>query len=98
MIGDSGGFRRRRRRRRIIGGSSGGKGKEKAKADQDVVSPHSIDGSWVRRQISETASSQACATARISSWNLSRIGVSTAAKDFIGLSDGIMAKLGDVTF
>ena len=40
----------------VIGGDSLGRGKEKAKVDKDVVSPHQIDGFWVQRQISEVYS------------------------------------------
>ena len=36
----------------VVGGSSAAQ-KGKAKADDDVVSPHSVDGFWVQRQISE---------------------------------------------
>lgn len=37
----------------VIGGSSAASQAGKAKADKDVVSPHTIDGFWVQRQISE---------------------------------------------
>ncbi|KAG9310011.1 putative RNA helicase [Chiua virens] len=37
----------------VIGGSSAASRSGKAKADKDVVSPHTIDGFWVQRQISE---------------------------------------------
>ncbi|KIP11835.1 hypothetical protein PHLGIDRAFT_124513 [Phlebiopsis gigantea 11061_1 CR5-6] len=36
----------------VVGGSSASQ-RSKAKADDDVVTPHSIDGFWVQRQISE---------------------------------------------
>ena len=37
----------------VIGGSSAASQAGKAKADKDVVPPHTIDGFWVQRQISE---------------------------------------------
>ena len=37
----------------VIGGSSAASRAGKAKADKDIVSPHTIDGFWVQRQISE---------------------------------------------
>ena len=40
----------------VIGGSSTASRAGKSKADKDVVSPHTIDGFWVQRQISEVYS------------------------------------------
>ncbi|KIJ63099.1 hypothetical protein HYDPIDRAFT_29788 [Hydnomerulius pinastri MD-312] len=37
----------------VIGGSSSATQTGKARADKDLVSPHTIDGFWVQRQISE---------------------------------------------
>ena len=36
----------------VVGGTSSAK-RGKAKADEDIVTPHSVDGFWVQRQISE---------------------------------------------
>lgn len=37
----------------VIGGGSSSRTKAKGKADKDIVSPHSIDGFWVQRQVAE---------------------------------------------
>jgi pre-mRNA-splicing helicase BRR2 len=37
----------------VIGGASSSKAGSKAKADKDIVSPHSIDAFWVQRLVSE---------------------------------------------
>jgi pre-mRNA-splicing helicase BRR2 len=55
----------------VIGAASSKRGTGKAQTDKDVVSPHSIDGFWVQRQISEvypdpvTASEKASAVLSI---------------------------------
>ena len=40
----------------VIGGASSSKAGGKAKADKDIVSPHSIDAFWVQRLVSEVYS------------------------------------------
>ncbi|KAG7448800.1 Sec63-domain-containing protein [Guyanagaster necrorhizus] len=49
----------------VIGGESSKSGK--SKADKDIVSPHSIDGFWVQRQIAEVYSDPVTAADKASS-------------------------------
>ncbi|EDR01243.1 uncharacterized protein LACBIDRAFT_240054 [Laccaria bicolor S238N-H82] len=60
----------------IIGGDSS----RKVKADKDIVSPHSIDGFWVQRQISEVYPDPVTAAEKTTSV-LSILGSESSARD-----------------
>jgi pre-mRNA-splicing helicase BRR2 len=62
----------------VIGGGSSRSGK--AKADKDIVSPHSIDGFWVQRQISEIYSDPVTAADKAASV-LSILGSESSLRD-----------------
>jgi pre-mRNA-splicing helicase BRR2 len=64
----------------VIGGDSSGRGKGKARADKDIVSPHSIDGFWVQRQISEVYPDPVTAADKTSSV-LSILGSESSLRD-----------------
>ncbi|KDR76589.1 hypothetical protein GALMADRAFT_139507 [Galerina marginata CBS 339.88] len=62
----------------VIGGESSGK--NKVKAEKDIVSPHSIDGFWVQRQISEVYPDPVTAADKAASV-LSILGSESSARD-----------------
>ncbi|KAF8555606.1 Sec63-domain-containing protein [Imleria badia] len=64
----------------VIGGSSAASQAGKAKADRDVVSPHTIDGFWVQRQISEVYSDPVTAADKAASV-LSILGSESSLRD-----------------
>ena len=64
----------------VIGGDLSRKGKGKAKADKDIVSPHAIDGFWVQRQISEVYPDPVTAADKASSV-LSILGSESSLRD-----------------
>ena len=51
----------------VIGGASSSKAAGKAKADKDIVSPHSIDAFWVQRLVAEVYSDPQTASDKTSS-------------------------------
>ncbi|KAI0765441.1 Sec63-domain-containing protein [Fomes fomentarius] len=63
----------------VIGGSSAAQ-QGKAQADKDIVSPHSIDGFWVQRQISEVYPDPVTAADKASSV-LSILGSESSVRD-----------------
>lgn len=63
----------------VIGGSSAAQ-QGKAQVDKDIVSPHSIDGFWVQRQISEVYPDPATAAEKASSV-LSILGSESSLRD-----------------
>lgn len=64
----------------VIGGDSLGRGRGKAKSDKDIVSPHSIDGFWVQRQISEVYTDPVTAADKAASV-LSILGSESSLRD-----------------
>ena len=64
----------------VIGAASFDKEKKKAQRDNGVVSPHSIDGFWVQRQISEVYSDPVTAADKASSV-LSILGSESSLRD-----------------
>ena len=64
----------------VIGGSSSASRAEKAKADEDIVAPHSIDGFWVQRQISEVYPDPVTATDKAAAV-LSILGSESSLRD-----------------
>jgi pre-mRNA-splicing helicase BRR2 len=50
----------------VIGGSASRRTKTRAEADKDIVSPHTIDGFWVQRQVAEVYSDPATSTEKTS--------------------------------
>jgi pre-mRNA-splicing helicase BRR2 len=64
----------------VIGGGSSGRGKAKSRADKDIVSPHSIDGFWVQRQVSEVYPDPVTAAEKASSV-LSILGSESSLRD-----------------
>lgn len=64
----------------VIGGATSGSGRAKAKQDKDIVSPHSIDGFWVQRQVSEVYPDPVTAADKASSV-LSILGSESSLRD-----------------
>ncbi|EGO30085.1 putative RNA helicase [Serpula lacrymans var. lacrymans S7.9] len=64
----------------VIGDDSSADRKGKGKADKDIVSPHSIDGFWVQRQISEVYPDPVTAADKASSV-LSVLGSESSLRD-----------------